>query len=110
MTCPGVGSPGRCTNTAVWLADRLGGLVYGYSVEDNPSAEIGALEGGHDFAVVDGRWLADFWAKDSYQLPDLYDMNSPREMASVVKRYGDPSRWTRMTQEQFAWWRKDIST
>lgn len=26
MTCPGVGSPGRCTNTAVWLADRLGGL------------------------------------------------------------------------------------
>jgi len=28
LICPGVGLVGRCTDTAVYLAERLGGVVY----------------------------------------------------------------------------------
>lgn len=102
FVCHGVGVVGRCTDSALYLAGRLGGDVYGYSIEDNPEAQVGATEGGHDFAVVDKRWLVDFWAKDTYQLPDLYDMTDPVESGEVRWQYGDPSKWTRMPDEHFA--------
>lgn len=106
FTCPDVGSVGRCTNSAVYLAERLGGEVYGYSIEDNPEAQVGGAEGGHDFAVIDNRWLADFWAKDSYELPDLYDMSDPVESVEVRRQYGDPAKWARMSDENFAFFKK----
>lgn len=107
--CPGVGMPGRCTDVSVYLAERLGGQVYGYSIEDNPDAQIGALEGGHDFAIVgDGRYLVDFWARDTYQYPDLHDMKDPAQMEEVRRLYGDPERWTRMSEKSFQYWKQDI--
>lgn len=102
FVCAKVGSVGCCTNTAVYLASRLNGKVYGYSIEDNPEAEVGSTEGGHDFAIVDDRWLLDFWAKDYYHLPDLYDMENPAEMVLVHKRYGDPKLWQQMSVENMA--------
>jgi hypothetical protein len=106
--CPGVGVVGICTHSSVYLADRLGGAVYGYLIEDNPEAKIGGAEVGHDFTVVDDRWLVDFWAKDSYQLPDLYDMTDPDERRQVRERYGDPGKWTRMTPEDFAYHKRHL--
>lgn len=100
--CAGVGVVGRCTDAAIYLADRLDGEVHGYQIEDNPEALVGSFEGGHDFAVVDKRWLVDFWAKDTYQLPDLYDMADPLESIEVRRQYGDPSKWSRMSDEDFA--------
>lgn len=101
--CHGIGVVGRCTDTAIYLADKLGGVVYGYTTEDNPEAQVGADEGGHDFAMVDDRWLVDFWAKDTYQLPDLYDITKAADKRLVRKRYGDVLKWTRMSPEQFAY-------
>lgn len=106
--CEQVGQVSRCTDSATYLADKLGGEVYGYTIEDNPEAEVGGAEGGHDFAVVDDRWLVDFWAKDSYQLPDLYDMADPSDAELVRRRYGDRENWTRMTPENFAYYKKFI--
>lgn len=99
--CPGIGVVGRCSDSAVYLAARLGGAVYGYTIEDNPTATVGEAEGGHDFAVIADRWLADFWAKDTYQLPDLYDMQDPGELKQVLVRYGDQAKWQRMSEKNF---------
>lgn len=103
FVCPAVGVVGRCTDTAVYLADRLGGAVYGYTIEDNPDAQLGKDEFGHDFAVVDDRWLVDFWAKDTYQLPDLYDLTDPKDRIEVRRQYGDASKWERMSPENIAY-------
>lgn len=100
--CPGVGPTACCTNTAVYLADRLNGEVWGYASEDNPEATIGETEGGHDFVILGGRWLVDFWAKDYYQLPDLYNMEDPAQMKKVRKGYGDPAKWIRMSDAALA--------
>lgn len=106
--CPGVGSVGRCTNTAVYMADKLGGVVYGYSIDENPEAKVGEAEFGHDFAVVDDRWLVDFWAKDTYRLPDLYDFDDPAEKMEVRRLYGDPALWKRMSPENFEGFKRHI--
>lgn len=59
-----VGDLGLCTVVARWIAEKSGGEVYGYYSEDNPSATLAVGEGGHDFVVVDSRWLVDWWAWD----------------------------------------------
>jgi hypothetical protein len=106
--CENIGQVSRCTDSAVYLAARLGGVVYGYTIEDNPEAKVGGAEGGHDFALIGDRWLVDFWAKDTYQLPDLYDLEDPMDRMEVRREYGDRSKWTRMTPENFAYYRKFI--
>lgn len=107
--CPNIGQVSRCTDSSTYLAARLGGWVYGYTSEDNPTAEVGEAEGGHDFVVVGDRWLVDFWAWDTYQLPDLYDLDDPADKALVLKRYGPPVNWIRMTPENFAYFKKYIN-
>lgn len=102
MICAGVGTVSTCTNSAIYLAARLGGEVYGYWIEDNPKAIVGNAEGGHDFALVDHRWLVDFWAWDTYQYQDLYDLQDPKDKAKALKMYGDQKNWKRMSPENFA--------
>jgi hypothetical protein len=100
LICSGVGLVGRCTDTATWLAIQLGGDVYGYEHKNNPDAELGTYEFGHDFVVVDGRWLVDWWAKDTYQLPDLYDLEDPAVKDQVRRVYGDPARWEKLPRPE----------
>ncbi len=102
MICTGIGPVSTCTYSAVYLAARLGGDVYGYSIEDNPEAIVGASEFGHDFALIDDRWLVDFWAWDTYQYQDLYDLEDPHDRAKARKMYGDRENWERMSPENFA--------
>ena len=97
LVCEGIGLVGRCTDTSVWLAERLKGVVHGYRHDDNPDAALGEGEGGHDFVIVDGRWLVDWWAKDTYQERDLYDLQDPVDQALVLRLYGDPEKWKPMS-------------
>jgi len=106
--CPGAGVVGTCTNTAVYLADRLDGDVYGYLIEDNPTAVVGEGEGGHDFTVVGDRYLVDFWAQDSYQYPWLYDMKDRLDMKEVLRMYGDPEKWVKMSARNLALNKKQV--
>jgi len=99
--CEGVGVIGRCTDTSVWLADHLGGIIHGYLHDDNPTAILGEPEGGHDFVIVDDRWLVDWWAKDTYQERDLYDLENPSDRAEALRLYGDPEKWISMSTENF---------
>lgn len=102
LVCAGIGRISTCTNTAVYLADRLGGVVYGYSIDDNPEAQLGQNEFGHDFAVIDDRWLVDFWARDTYDMRDLYDLHNPRDLRIVTRQYGPRKNWKRMSLEHFS--------
>ncbi|MDR3412373.1 MAG: hypothetical protein P4L87_15775 [Formivibrio sp.] len=52
---------GRCTNGARVIAEKFGGLVAGYQIEDtDPQTLVGADAGGHDFAIVGG-FIVDWW-------------------------------------------------
>lgn len=108
--CPGVGVVGTCTSTSVYLASRLGGDVYGYSIEDNPDATVGAAEFGHDFTLIGDRYLVDFWARDTYQHRDLYDLWDPEDRDLVRKMYGDRRKWRKMGPENFAHWKRDLAS
>lgn len=105
VICEGIGVVGRCTDTSVWLAEKLGGEVRGYQHKNNPGAELGALEFGHDFVVVDGRWLVDWWAKDTYGEKDLYDLKNPIDRKTVAKLYGDPRKWETLSKRELEAWK-----
>lgn len=108
--CPGAGPVGICTSTSVYLASRLGGDVYGYSIENNPDAIVGKEEFGHDFTVIGDRYLVDFWARDTYQHRDLYDLWDPEDRDLVRKMYGDRKKWKKMSPENLAYWEGFLKT
>jgi hypothetical protein len=52
---------GNCTNGARLIAQKFGGFVAGYLIEDtDPQTLVGASAWGHDFAVV-GDFIVDWW-------------------------------------------------
>jgi hypothetical protein len=101
----------RCTSTACHIAQKHGGKVIGYKSDNDiangvkPKDRIGDLGGAHDFAMIGGRYLADYWSRDydavsdlatpagSHPAPDLYDMTNPKHREAVRLRYGDPANW-----------------
>jgi len=89
-----------CTNCAVWLKKRYfpTAKVMGYTIEENPTAEIGQdTLSGHDFLVLDDRWIIDFWYslyRGKPGAPSLVDMENDKKL--LKKYYGDPTKWTDM--------------
>ena len=55
---PGGDHPtGNCGACARIITDRFGGKVVGYYHADNPTARVGEVEFGHDFAITeDASW------------------------------------------------------
>jgi hypothetical protein len=84
-----------------WVHDlekRLGServKKFGFSEEDNPTSEIAELSGGHDFAIVDGRYLVDGWAQHVEQVhaTGVFDLEDDAELADISRLYGDPRLW-----------------
>lgn len=85
-----------CTSSAKRIAREFDGEVFGYSSKANPTAEIGgALCGGHDFAVIAGRWIVDYWAfhvARVVQTPVL-DLNSPEDRQLASRLLGEREVW-----------------
>lgn len=83
---------GRCSTSAELVAKKHGGAVWGYSTDgDDGRITSGS---GHDFAVIDGRYLVDWWAKEYEGEPlDIVDMRNPEHLDYMLSRYGDPSTW-----------------
>lgn len=86
---------GRCTSTAATLAKQLGGKVVGYKEAPAAGAQVGEGdgEGGHDFALIGGRYIADWWANSYYGHPDLHDTQDPKQQDTIQQLYGDPKHW-----------------
>lgn len=82
--------------------DGISAEVKGYFSQDNPTANAGAAVGGHDFCVVQDRWIVDLWLREVWmpinqltQQPTevVLDMEDEDDMVEVRFRYGDPSTW-----------------
>lgn len=93
-----------CTSWAVDLRDRLGPdrvEVVGFLEEDNPGSAIAVECEGHDFALVDGRYIADGWLVwiavnlpfPERVYPGIYDLENPEDKAEIERLYGDRTKW-----------------
>lgn len=92
-----------CTNYAIQIARALPGRVeiFGFANEDNPTSRVAREEihpGGHDFAVVDGRYLVDPWIKLVAGVNEkiVFDFDNPDDLLEVQDFYGLKSCWSHM--------------
>lgn len=92
-----------CTNYAIQVAKALPGRtrIVGFANEDNPTSRVAREEihpGGHDFAIVDGRYLVDPWIKlvaaEGEQI--VFDLADPADAAAALDIYGPRECWESM--------------
>ncbi len=89
-----------CTNYAIQVQRLLPDhhvIVVGFSNEDNPDCDA-AKENwgdGHDFAIVDDRYLVDPWARLVEAVRDqiVYDLEDADDLLLVEKIYGPRKNW-----------------
>lgn len=95
---PGYGSGVECTSYAHYIADKENGSVFGFFEDENPTSEIAQAAGGHDFAIVDGRYIVDPWISQVETMSErcVFDLNSLEDQPIIKKLYGDRSRWKKM--------------
>ena len=89
-----------CTSYACEVQEELGAArvkVMGFFCDDNPGTAVETVCDGHDFAVVDGRFVVDGWIKLVEQISDrvAFDLASPADADEVARLYGDRTKWER---------------
>jgi hypothetical protein len=95
-------SAAECTGYACAIHKKLGVdrvEVFGFSDEENPTSSIAEAAGGHDFAVVDGRFIVDPWLTDVEGLGEkgVFDLENPEDIKLAEGFYGDSQKWNRAT-------------
>lgn len=92
---PDGSSAACCTDCARRIIELAGnGVMYGWMEGTNPTTIV-AHDQGHDFVVVDDRYLVDAWAKlveRSLEMAVL-DLDNPADLDFVWRYYGDPDVW-----------------
>lgn len=96
-----------CTNYAAQILKALPERtqIYGFANEDNPRSRIAREEihpTGHDFAVIDGRYLVDPWirlvAGDGREDRICFDLDDQVDAALVADTYGPRACWSLNTR------------
>lgn len=84
-----------CTASALFLQKIVGGKVMGYSMENNPGTSLEHLADGHDFLLVDNRYIVDFWVKKVEGVTDRAVLDLQRSSDKKIARemYGLKSNW-----------------
>jgi hypothetical protein len=82
-----------CTQAAFESQKVVGGVIYGYHAEDNPSALLGSSEGGHDFLLVEDRYILDVWAAAYYGYKPIFDLQT--DQVEILMLYGPRDMWIR---------------
>jgi hypothetical protein len=99
-----------CTDFAVQIFRGMPGRVqiFGFANTNNPSSRV-ARElihpGGHDFAVLDDRFIVDPWIRlvPMVMTKMVFDLNDPEDAALALDIYGPRQAWERMSvAEKFA--------
>jgi hypothetical protein len=85
---------GHCTACARIITACFGGEVRGYYHDDNPTAGVGEVEGGHDFAITSDRFLVDPWLFHYYAQPPVLDLTIAIDRSEALKRYGPEECWS----------------
>jgi hypothetical protein len=100
---PNGGSAVCCTDYAAVIFLTLPGRVqiFGFANDENPDSKVARDElhvGGHDFAVVDGRYIVDPWPRLVPCAFDqmVFDMQGAGA-EQTLEYYGPQSCWTRMS-------------
>ena len=88
----------QCTGFACAIQKKLGPdrvKVMGFMTEDNPGTEIETVAEGHDFAVVDGRYIVDPWIAEVEGISDaiVFDLQDEGDQARISSIYGDQTTW-----------------
>lgn len=88
----------RSTNCGFFVVSTLrSGRVYGYDTNSNPwvREEIIRMIGGHDFALVHGRWIVDLWVSVHADLSTqtVFDLMDASDAPAILRFYGDPGTW-----------------
>lgn len=97
---------GRCTNSANWMSSLVNGETLGFLVDDNPSVSDRMIDvaGGHDFTVVEDRFVIDLWNaifvgnRDSKGAPDpiVFDLEAPAQACRIKELYGEKGHWSKL--------------
>lgn len=96
-----------CTNYAIQIYRRLPQRVqiFGFANDDNPTSKVardGIHPGGHDFAIVNERFLIDPWIRLVFGLsgPIVFDMHDEKDLITVTDMYGPKSCWRHMKETE----------
>lgn len=89
-----------CTGYALELAHIFGlnrVQLFGFQREANPTSRIAQDAGGHDFAIIDGRFIVDPWLDDTESISEqtIFDLLNPNDAALIADLYGPRDRWQR---------------
>ena len=97
----------ECTGYSCAIRQALGKRVkiLGFFTEENPASEVAKIAGGHDFALLDNRYIVDPWIRDVESISNraVYDTKNPADAAEIQRLYGPASAWKRVPKaEQLA--------
>lgn len=108
---PGGEEFGRCTNSANWMSSMVHGETMGFLVEDNPTATDRSIDqaGGHDFTVVDRRFVIDLWnavfvgngPEAGQRDPIVFDLECSVQAQRVEELYGSKENWRALGDAPF---------
>jgi hypothetical protein len=88
-----------CTTWADDIRERLGEqrvALFGYDGTENPDTPISKIADGHDFAIVDGRYIVDGWVKYvevKLEAQGVYDIENDDDLSEIMRLYGEPATW-----------------
>jgi hypothetical protein len=85
-----------CTNCAERVIAIVGrGDVWGYASEDNPDTAAATGQDGHDFAVIDDRYIVDVWLCFFAGITSrsVFDLLSRADATRIHALYGPPDHW-----------------
>ena len=83
----------NCTACTRVIVHRFGGEVRGYLHADNPTASVGEVEYGHDFAVTADGFLVDPWLFHYYVEEPVLDLDTDSGRDEALRRYGPCVNW-----------------
>lgn len=91
----GYGWAATCTSHAMYVAEKEKGKVVGFMLKDNPAPRLAGICDGHDFALIDGRWIIDTWAAFWEEILPVavIDIKDPNNAELVRAFFGDPAKW-----------------
>jgi hypothetical protein len=85
-----------CTDYARWAQNVLGqGRIVGFFDELNPGTKTGQHAGGHDFLLINNRFIVDLWIRDvtNWTNQIVFDLCSPHDKPLIKTLYGDQACW-----------------
>lgn len=87
-----------CTSWADDLRKRLGPeavALFGFSAEANPGSYVSEIADGHDFAIVNKRYIVDGWTTnvETIHQTGVMDLEDDDDLDEITRLYGDPRQW-----------------